>query len=48
LRKSLHGLKQSSHDWYSTFKDFAIWSGFVASGVEGGLLVREDQPQLSP
>jgi hypothetical protein len=39
LRKSRYGLKQSSHVWYGTFKDFVISIGFVASRVEGGLFV---------
>jgi len=43
LRKSLHGLKQSSHVWYGTFKDFVILIAFVASRVDGGLFVLEDQ-----
>jgi len=42
LRKSLYGLKQSSHVWYGTFKDFVISIGFVASLVNGGLFVLED------
>jgi hypothetical protein len=43
LRKSLYGLKQSSHVWYGTFKEFVISIGFVASRVDGGLFVLEDQ-----
>jgi len=43
LRKSLYGVKQSSHVWYGTFKDFVISIGFVASGVDGGLFVLEDE-----
>jgi hypothetical protein len=43
LRKSLYGLKQSWHGWYGTFKDFVISIGFVASRVNGGLFVLEDQ-----
>jgi len=43
LRKSLSGLKQSSHVWYGTFKAFVISIGFVASRVDGGLFVLEDQ-----
>ena len=42
LRKSFYGLKQSSHVWYSTFKDFVISIGFEASGVDGGLFVLHD------
>jgi hypothetical protein len=43
LRKSLYGLKQSSHVWYGTFKDFVISIGFVASRVDGGLFVLHDK-----
>jgi len=43
LRKSLRGLKQSSHIWYGTFKELVISIGFVASRVDGGLFVLEDQ-----
>jgi len=43
LRKSLHSLKQSSHVWYSTYKDFVISIGFVASRVDGGLFVLHDK-----
>jgi len=39
LRKSLYGLKQSSHVWYGTFEDFVISIGFVASLADGGLFV---------
>ena len=39
LRKSLYGLKQSSHVWYGTFKDLVISIGFEASRVDGGLFV---------
>jgi len=39
LRKSLYGLKQSSHVWYGTFKEFVISIGFVASRVDAGLFV---------
>jgi hypothetical protein len=42
LRKSLYGLTQSSHVSYSTFKEFMISIGFVASRVDGGLFVLED------
>jgi len=45
LRKSLYGLKQSLHVWYSTCKDFVISIGFVASRVNGGLFVLHDQDQ---
>jgi hypothetical protein len=45
LRRSLYGLKQSSHVWYSTFKDFVISIGFVASRVDGGLFVLHDKDQ---
>jgi len=43
LRKSLHGLKQSSHVSYSTLKDFVISIGFVASRVDAGLLILHDK-----
>ena len=43
LRKSLYGLKQSSHIWYGTFKEFVISIGFVASRVDGGLFVLHDK-----
>ena len=43
LRMSLYGLKQSSHVWYGTFKDFVISIGFVALRVDGRLFVLEDQ-----
>ena len=42
LRKSLYGLKRSSHVCYGTFKDFVISIGFVASRVDGGLFVLHD------
>ena len=45
LRKSLHGLKQSSHSWYGTFKDFVISIGFVASCVNAGLFVLHNMNQ---
>jgi len=43
LRKSLYGLKQSSHVWYGTFKDFVISIGFVASRVDRGLFWLHDK-----
>jgi hypothetical protein len=43
LRKFLYGLKQSSHIWYGTLKDFVISIGFVASRVERGLFVLHDK-----
>jgi hypothetical protein len=43
LRKSLYGLKQSSHVWYGTLKDFMFTIGFVASRVDGALFMLEDQ-----
>jgi hypothetical protein len=43
LIKSLYGLKQSSHVWYVTFKDFVISIGLVASCVDGGLFVLHDK-----
>jgi len=45
LRKSLYGLKQSSHVWYGTFKDFVISIGFVASRVDRALFVLHDKDQ---
>jgi len=45
LRKSLHGLKQSFHVWYGTFKDFVLSIGFVASHVDGGLFVLHNKNQ---
>jgi hypothetical protein len=41
LRKSLHGLKQSSNRLYGTFEDFLISIGFMASCVGSGLFVLE-------
>jgi len=43
LRKSLYGPKQSSHVWYGTLSDIVIPIGFVASCVDSGLFVLEDQ-----
>jgi len=45
LRKSLYGLKQSSHVWYGTFKEVVISIGFVASRVDKGLFVLHDMDQ---
>jgi hypothetical protein len=45
LRKSLDGLKQSSHVWYGTFKAFVISIGFEASRVDGGLFVLHNKDQ---
>jgi hypothetical protein len=45
FRKSLYGLKQSSHVWYRTFKDFVISIGFEASRVEGGLFMLHSMDQ---
>jgi hypothetical protein len=42
LKKSLHGLKQSWHVGYSTFKNFVISIGFEASRVDRGLFVLHD------
>jgi len=42
LRKSLYGLKQSSHGWYDTFKECVISIGFMASGLDAGQFVLED------
>jgi hypothetical protein len=35
LSKSLYGLKQSSHVWYGTFKDFVFSIRFLASRLDG-------------
>jgi hypothetical protein len=43
LRKYIYGPKQSSHVSYGTFKEFVISIGFVASHVDGGLFMLEDQ-----
>ena len=43
LRKSLHGLKQSSHEWSGTYNHFVMSIGFGASVVDGGLFLLEDQ-----
>jgi hypothetical protein len=43
LKKAHYGLKQSSHVWYGTFKELVISIGFLASRVDGGLFVLEDQ-----
>jgi len=45
LRKSLYGLKQSSHVWYGTFKEFVISIGVVGSRRNGGLFVLHDKDQ---
>ena len=42
MRKSIYGVKQSSHFLYGTFKDFMISIVFVASRVDGGLFVLEN------
>jgi len=44
-RKSLDGLKQSSHVLYGTSKDFMMSIGFVASRVNGGLFALHDKDQ---
>jgi hypothetical protein len=36
-------MKQASHVCYRALKDFVISIGFVASDVDGGLLLLEDQ-----
>jgi len=43
LRTSLYGLKESSHVWYGTFKEFVIAIGFIASRVDGGMFLLDDQ-----
>jgi hypothetical protein len=45
LRKTLYGLKQYSLVSYVTFKQFVIWIWFVASRVDGGLLVLHNKDQ---
>jgi len=45
LRKSLDGLKQSSHGTYGTFQDFVISIGYVASRIDGGLFKLDDKDQ---
>jgi len=45
LRKSLYGLKQSSHVWYGTFKDFVITIRFVALRVDRGLFLLHNKDQ---
>jgi hypothetical protein len=42
LRRSLYVLRQSSHVWYGTLKDFVISIGFEASHVDGGLFLLHD------
>jgi len=42
LRQSLHRLRQSSHVWYCTFKDFVISIGFVASRLDARLFVLDN------
>ena len=50
LKKYLHGMKQSSHIWYGTFKHFGISMGFVTSRVDGGLFLlhTKDQEIVAP
>jgi hypothetical protein len=43
LEKLLYGLKQSSHFGYGTYKNLMILIRFVASCVDGGLFMCEDQ-----
>jgi hypothetical protein len=45
LRKSLYGLKQSSHIWYDALIHIVISMGFVASHVDRGLLVLHNHDQ---
>jgi hypothetical protein len=45
LGKSLYGLKQSSHVWYGTFKDFVILIGFESSDGDGGLFMLYNKDQ---
>ncbi|CAL2257264.1 unnamed protein product [Prunus armeniaca] len=39
LRKSLYGLKQSPHAWFSRFFEFLIHSGFTASKADPSLFI---------
>jgi len=45
LRKFPFSLKQCSHDWYGTFKDFVISIEFMELRVDGGLFVLDDMDQ---
>jgi len=44
-RRSLYGLKHSSHVWYATFKDLLIWIGLLAVQCNKGLFLHHNTDQ---